>query len=107
MSYYIWIPLLFFLTMCVTFASYKLNTNPDNIKWFIVTWILWATPLWAIIARKSKNITIDGLIYDLIMVAVFSIFSSILLARSGITFSNYQIGGIVLMVCSIILFKLG
>jgi len=107
MPYIIWVPLVTLITIAVTYTSYKLNKDSDSIKWFICTWALWSTPLWAFIARKSKNITIDGLIYDLIMVAIFSIFSSILLMRGGVTFSNYQIGGIILMVCSIVLFKLG
>ena len=107
MPYVIWVPLTVLITLIVTYGSFKVNQDPKSIKWFMITWVFWSTPLWAIIARKSTNITIDGLIYDIIMVAVFSIFSSILLMKSGVTFSNYQIWGIGLMVCSIILFKLG
>jgi hypothetical protein len=107
MPYIIWIPLILMLTLTATYGSYKLNKDPNNIYWFVITWVAWSTPLWTFIARKSKNITMDGLIYDGIMVSIFSVFSAYLLTRSGIIFSYYQIFGIIFMIVSILLFKIG
>ena len=107
MSYFIWIPLTFIITSVATYSSYKLNLNPKNIYWFITCWIFFSTPLWTFVARKSKNITIDGLIYDGIMVMTFVILSSYLLSRDNFIFSNYQITGIILMIISIFLLKIG
>lgn len=108
MPYYIWIPLSIIICVFATICSFKCNTNKESISWFLAAWFFWAIPIWTVVSRYSKNLLLDGLIYDCCMVVSFSIITYYLTTKYDVnTFSYLQIIGIFMMICGIFVFKIG
>jgi drug/metabolite transporter (DMT)-like permease len=101
MFYCIWIPLL--ITICC-FASWLSSKAYGNWKWF---WMLFLTngllQVWPFVAKYSKQIVIDAIFYDAIMIVAY-IFS--LMFFTGTKFQVYQWVGSVLVMLGLICIQL-
>lgn len=66
---YWWIlPLIIVMT-----ANAYLSTKASDFKYFLLLWGMAFIPSWALIAKFSKNIFLDALIYDSVVAIVYAI----------------------------------
>ena len=72
----------------------------------IYFWILACVPvpLWALVTRVSKNLVLDALIYDIVMLTFFYLGLMIFGSMSG--FSTSQYIGLGIALCGLIIMKI-
>lgn len=108
MSYYIWIPLL---TVTVVIQSWlSVQSNQTSGSWFWVNYfyvpvVMLICPLWPLIARSTKNIVFDGMLFDSIMIVGFT-FSLAMFSGKIAQFSVTSWVGISLVMFGLFIFKL-
>lgn len=69
MGYFIWIPLLIILTIVWALMAKQVNLNPQSYFFYI---LFIAVPVWPFVARSSKNLLFDGMVYDALMTIVYT-----------------------------------
>jgi hypothetical protein len=99
----IWIPVAMLLYVLGAYLSYKNNLYGG--KWFVLSFLLGAFPIWQLIARFSNDLLIDGIIFDIIIVIAYVVTISIL-TQGYFTWTWKHITGLVLMLSGLILFKI-
>lgn len=104
MFYLIWIPLLILLYVGVSWLSVKSN-NSVSSTWFILLVLIQLIPGWAIVSRFSKNITIDSMLYDIILFLTCSICIS-LFSGQLFKFNTIQIAGFVIIIIGFIMIQI-
>ena len=83
------------------YAYISHRNNLEGGKWTVVIWIVGIVQIWPIVSRISKNLVVDGLLYDSLMACAYLITLG-LLGRFK-QFSSINYAGIVLIVLGIIL----
>jgi hypothetical protein len=104
MSYYIWTPLVALLYVLQAFLTVK--TNLYGGKW---TWIMLffsVLPPWVLISRHSKNLVLDAMIFDAILVIAYS-FGLLHFTNSWAKFEWYNWLGFGMMILGVFVFKKG
>lgn len=96
-----WVP-----TTLVVYAFYAWLSKQSQEVGGVYFWILALAPapLWAIITRLSKNILIDGLMFDISMLLGFLLGCIGLGIASG--FNTHQYIGLILTVVGLVLMKI-
>ena len=102
---YLWIIALFITSVLAAYLSHKSNHSTEW-KWSVYLWSLNLIPLWAIIARFSKNILFDGILYDILLTVIYTLTMTWLMSRT-VNFSVTQIVCLVVMVVALMVFKFG
>jgi len=102
-KYYLWVILVMLIYIGSAYTTNKLNTTKDNI-WFYLNWSLNFLPIWAFIAKGSKTIVFDGMLFDVVMVVTYTI-SILLITRSFETMKLVNYIGIVFVIVGLTLFK--
>jgi hypothetical protein len=87
-----------------SYASFKSNQTQET-SWFFFNWALMLIPLWAVVAKYSKHLLFDGMLYDVIMVFTFTIFTAVLSKESN-NYSWYNYSGVVLILIGFMLMKM-
>lgn len=65
--YYLWwIPATIIFYIFYSWLSVKWNTTGD-IKWAVFLILTGLLPVWLIVSKISTNITLDGMIYDVVL----------------------------------------
>lgn len=88
MFYVVWITLAIAFYVGTSLLSKRINDRPQETLWF---WLLVGTQvfgLWPWIAKHSKNLFFDGLLYDLII--MMSFYGTFLVLGVGKGFSVIQ-----------------
>lgn len=98
MVYYWWIPTLVLMMVYNAYLSSKASSSTLS---FILLCIVGAMPLWAVVAKFSRNVMIDAMIYDSIVGIVYGI--AIMYFSSQSLTWNVIIGSVLCMVGVIIL----
>jgi hypothetical protein len=109
MKYWLWVPLLVVICAFSSWLSVKVNSKSTYYFWINYWWTPISCvvfPIWAVISKYSKNIVLDGLIYDLTMVVAYTVFLLIFSGSAG-RFSILQYVGILVALIGLILFKAG
>lgn len=101
MSYCIWIPILIITSFIYGKLSYNINKFGENWVWVAIVYAAVIQP-WPIIAKFSKNLVFDGLLYDVILTLTFAI-SMAYFSKHPFTTINYF--GIFILVVGLILVK--
>lgn len=102
-SYLIWIPITIVYNFLACWVAVRYNAK-DFIKTWLGCAIVGIIPTWSIAAYLSKNLILDGLIYDSTLV-ISSIPIFILLGEGhGLTTTNWI--GIILALCGVLLARL-
>jgi len=101
----IWTPVLIGVVSLSTYFSYRCNQERIAL-WFFLSWLAWSLPTWTIITAYSKNIILDGMIYDIVAVSTFAIVTSFLMSKGGFHFTIGQGIGIIIMILGIGIFKI-
>jgi hypothetical protein len=100
--FYLWVPL--FIVFSITCAWLSVKNNLVGGVWF---WVLAASniiPFWAFVSRYSKNLFLDALIYDFILLVCYTLG---LLYFSETRLTNYQIAAVVIYFFAFFVFKMG
>jgi hypothetical protein len=100
MFYFIWIPLAIIFNIVQAWLSTKVATGK---LFFYLIWIWGSLPMWAFVAKYSRNLFIDAIIYDSIIVVAYSL--SILYLTST-ALKPVNVIGLFLLILSIILIKI-
>jgi hypothetical protein len=100
MNVWIWLAILVFY--CIHAWINKAN-NDFGGKWFWFAWLISIIPVFPLLARISKNILWDGMMYDIII--FLSYVGTLLYLGAGKTFTTVQWVGCVFTVLGFILMK--
>lgn len=100
-----WIIPLIILNIFAAYFTFKVNVE-KTIPWQIALYCLNLSPLWIVVAKHSKNVVLDGIMYDIILTISYTI--SILLFTYGqVQFNMLQYLGILLLIIGFVIFKIG
>ena len=100
MNYFVWIPLEIVFNVFQAWLSSKIQTGRF---FFYLVWFFGSLPLWAIVAKYSKNMYVDALIYDSILVVSYSLS---LLYFTETQLKPINIVGLLLIFIAMVLIKL-
>ena len=94
---------------CLMYGLYGWLTKQNNTyattMWFWLLTLCGAIPLWSFISRTSKNLLMDGFIYDLCMLSAYV--GMLILLGEAKAFSLVQWSGLILCFTGILLMKIG
>ena len=105
MARYVWMMCL--ATMCSTQAYCSYINNKSSNLWlavFIVACSIPNTMLWVYVSKRSMNLILDGLIYDLIITLSYIVVFT--LVGKADSFNYYHWAGVMLVVTGMILLHL-
>jgi len=103
MFYFIWIPITILIYATIGWLSVRVNVS-DNKFWYIPFIIIQMFPFWVVVARYSKNLTMDCLIYDVIIFLI-SALSIGFFSGQLLNFSLFQYIGFALVIIGFILMQ--
>jgi hypothetical protein len=105
MMNYWWLPVLLLISFGYVFLS-KANNESSGYKFILFMWFYGcATQLWPFVSKYSKRLLFDGMLYDVIFFASYTMFL-ILLTGTG-KFSFVQYIGAAIIIVGFILLKIG
>jgi len=107
MPYWVWIPAAILLYIASARFTVWANDkeDPTSWKWVAALYVLNLCGLWPLIARYSRNILVDGLLYDLII--FFTFYATMVFLGSAQRFNDWQWGGCALVIVGFALMKIG
>lgn len=105
MNHYYWsIP-----AVCIMYILYGILTKQNNMHqtalWFWLLSITGAFPLWSFVSRVSKNLLMDGLLYDFFMLIAYV--GTLIFLGEAKAFSMVQWLGMACCVTGLLLMKVG
>ncbi len=105
MSVWIWLPVVVLNYILCAWLTHK-NSSSKEVMWFWISYATTLLPLWTIIARHSKNVLYDGMVYDVTMTVTYT-FAIIYFTNSfsKLSYTNYF--GILLILVGMYCFKQG
>lgn len=100
MNYLIWIPCLMFSIFFMSWISCK---SDNEWKWFWILFLVGAVlQFWPWVARYTKNIVFDALVYDSVSVIMWTV-SLMFWSKTPVTY--HQILGAFLVLIGLMLFQ--
>lgn len=102
-DYYLWVPLVIVVYMAMGYFSFRLNTDKGTL-WFILNWLLPIIPIWSFIAMNTRRLVFDGLLFDVILIVVYT-FSVMYFTKTFDTLKIHNYIGLTAMIIGLILFK--
>lgn len=97
---YWWTPIV--LLWYFVYAWLSKENQALGGKWLFILWAWGAWPGWAIVSRHSKNLMLDGIIYDSLILLSFYVGLTIF---SGQVFNNQHYTGIGIILFGFLLFQ--
>ena len=104
MFYAAWITYICILFTLSAYVSKQANDS-DSWKWVYILFFMNLFGAWPIVARYSKNLIFDSLLYDLII--FFTFYLTLLYLGAAKSFSPVQWVGTVIVAIGFIVLKLG
>lgn len=101
---YLWAPLVFANYCLVAWLTFK-NSSVGG-TWFYAMWALGLVPLWPLIAKYSKDIVFDGLVYDILMTVGYT-GAILVLTKSLGKMGPAQFAGLTMILGGLYFFKKG
>jgi len=94
--------IIFVLISCIA-AKISLYSNDSGGKWFYISWFFCAIPFFPLLTLWSKNLLIDSVIYDgIIMLAYLFVY---FISGEGKSLTTIQLTGIGLTLTGFIMMK--
>ena len=87
------------------YFSYRAS-NGGDVRWFWYTFILGFAPTWAIVARYSKDLVSDAVLYDILVSVVYFI-AMIVFTRQWATLQWWKYMGFAMAVTGTIVMRIG
>ena len=103
MSLWVWVPFMVGIQILSGYLSVKLNQTQNN-TWFFLSWGLVLIPIWQLVAKYSKNLIFDGLIFDVIIIIVYTL-STLYFSKNYQQLTWVNIMGLIIIFIGIFLFK--
>lgn len=100
MNIYLWV--LIFCFYCFQAYISRLN-NIFGGTWFWFAWLISVIPIWTLIARHSKSLLIDGIIYDILLFLSYVI--TLIFLGEGKVFNWLQWIGLGITIIGVFLMK--
>lgn len=104
MIQYWWVPILLATTVWYTYCSKWANDSSD-MQPIVIMWLIQVFGLWPIVAKFSRSLFFDGMLFDGIMVLTYVFVMALLGATHG--FGLAQWAGTILVVAGLLLVKMG
>lgn len=102
-TYIIWIPIEIVFYCVIAYFSKK-NNEIKKKRFLFIMIMLSMIPLWSFVAPDSKNLALDGLLYDSLMVITMTMTLAYLGSGSG--FKRYNWLGIALVIVGFVIMNL-
>lgn len=99
MLYFIFVPITIIVSILAAYFSFKLNSGSNC---FLISFALNILPVWTLWSKFSKNILFDAIVYDLLLIIVFST-TLIYLTKHSLLFQNVL--GLLFVAIGVLLFK--
>jgi len=97
-----WVILLFFSG---AICSCKIGIDPDHRHWWTFwTWAFGAFT-WPLVAYHTKDLIGDGLLFDVLLVVIYTTVFGIMAKQGGALFSGSQIFGVSCAIFGLLVFK--
>lgn len=103
MWFYAWVPIVV-AYYCIGAYLSKSTNNSTAIWWLYVLFVWNALGIWPIVAKYSKNLLFDAMLYDAI--CLFAYYVTLLSLGDAKTLSIYQWVGCIMVLVGMILFKI-
>ena len=101
---YWWVPLTILYYCLYSYIS-KLGNNTESYKYLILLYILGLVSIWPVVARFSKNIVADGILFDFIIIGSF--YGTMFAIGAGKGLSLLQLFGGLMAIGGILMMKVG
>jgi hypothetical protein len=101
--YLIWVPYITVYFAIAAAISKKINDHPQAGSYFIICLVLNALSVWPFIAKYSKSILFDAVLYDTICTLVY--FGTLVALGCGKGFSTTQWFALGLVLIGLLLLK--
>lgn len=101
--YFVWIPYVIIYYITAAVWSKKLNDDPSSWKWFWAIVILQIAGFWPILAKYSKNLLFDAVLFDVII--LLSYYVTLVWLGTGSSFTPLQWCACSMIVLGILIFK--
>lgn len=102
MAYLLWIPAA--IAVYATQAYLSKRSSDEQGWWWLAVWLVGAVPLWAVVSRYSRNVMVDGILFDLLI--FFSYLLTFLALGCGESFGAVRWAGLVLVCIGFVLLKM-
>jgi hypothetical protein len=100
--YWIWVPILAVYCVILAYFTKRLNDYRTTFLFWLVYFLPIVCNLWPVIAKYSKNLVFDGLLYDAIVFLTF--YGTMLWMGAGQNFTTRQwVACFVIIVAMIVL----
>jgi len=96
MFYLFWIPTTIILYILIGWLSVRVNVS-DNRMWYVSLVVIQMIPFWTVVARFSKNITIDSMLYD-VLIFLTSLLSIGIFSGQLVQFGILQYIGLIMVI---------
>lgn len=104
MIHYWWVPLLLLTTVFYYYCSVWAN-DTESYKPIFYMWLIQAFGLWPVVAKYSKSLMFDGLLFDTILMVSCVVVLALYGKADG--FGVWQWSGVVMVVAGLMLVKTG
>jgi len=101
-NYWVWIPLIT-IWYCVNAYVSKKNADTQLPFWFWITFLTALCPMWAIVSRYTTNIAFDALLYDILVVFIYS--SALMFLGAGQAFKAHNWIGFIIVLIGFIMMR--
>ncbi len=107
MPHWVWVPLAILLYVVSAHWTVWANdrNNPESWKWVAALWVLNLCGLWPLVARYSRSLVLDSLLYDLII--FFTFYITLVCLGAAERFNGWQWIGCVAVISGFLLLKIG
>ena len=102
MPYYAWVPLLVIVCVFSALTSKRLN-DTQSWNWFIGCYFCSIIPIWTFVAKYTKNMVFDGLLYDCVL--KLSFYGMLFYLGTAAKFSMYQYCGVIFILIGFLLME--
>lgn len=96
----IWIPIEIIVYTISAYLSTKINASKTFL---LLTWMINVLPLWVVVAKYSKNLFFDAILYDGILIVTYTI---ALAYFTQITLKPINMIGLLLLFIAVIMIKI-
>jgi hypothetical protein len=100
-----WLPIVMVEYTAIAWLTFKSNSTHLPIYNYLL-WAVGCIPVWALVARYSKDVVRDGIYFDVAFTLVYT-FAIMYFTKSYLKFGIFQYWGLTLVLFGLMLFKRG
>lgn len=105
MFYVLWITLCIIYYSFAAWLSKKLNDDPECWRWFWMLVGIQILGIWPLVAKYSKNLVFDAMLFDFILLIVY--WSTLFFLGAGKNMTPMQGVAVGIILAGLLMYKLG